>query len=324
MGAIGRRAKEGADGLAVAMLAAPVIAIAVDDLAEQGHLAHALVHQAADLVDDFVERPAAFHAAAEGDDAEGASVAAAVDDRHVGGHGCLAAERQVFDRLHRAGGLHRVLHLEAAQELFAFDGGHLGVDLRLAQVIDQGRRFAGRHEHIDKGIAIEQLLAGLDADHAAHERDSAVRFGAFPGFEAAQLAGCLVFGALADDTRVEHDHVGVVELVGGAVADLFKLGGHVVGIGHVHLAADGPNVVFACGVGSLVGGEFVRVGFVCVAGLAVLRAHLCGNGQGVLLLTGVGRAGSLETVYRFTDCTRGLTWCQKTHGQGRVSVTGRC
>ncbi len=76
-----------------------------------------------------------------------------------------------------------------------------------------------------------------------------------PRLEAAQLADGLVFGALAHNAGVEHHDVGVVQPVGGAVADLFQLGGHVVGVGHVHLAADGPDVVLACGGGDLVGGE---------------------------------------------------------------------
>ena len=71
--------------LAVAQFAAPVVAVAVDDLAEQRHLAHALRDQAANFGDDFGHRAAAFDAAAEGNDAEGAGVAAAIDDGHMGG-----------------------------------------------------------------------------------------------------------------------------------------------------------------------------------------------------------------------------------------------
>ena len=79
-----------------------VVAVAVDDLAQQRHLAHALGDQAAHLAHDLVQRPAALDAAAEGDDAEGAGVRAAVDDGHVGGHRRLAAERQMPNALQRS------------------------------------------------------------------------------------------------------------------------------------------------------------------------------------------------------------------------------
>ena len=48
--------------------------VAVDDLPEQRHFLHALPRQAANMSDDFTDSPAALHAAAEGDDAEGTGV----------------------------------------------------------------------------------------------------------------------------------------------------------------------------------------------------------------------------------------------------------
>ena len=66
-----------------------------------------------------------------------------------------------------------------------------------------------------------------------------------PGFEVAELADHFVFGALAYNAGVENDHVGIVQPVGGTIADLLQFGGHVVGVGYVHLAADGPDVVLA-------------------------------------------------------------------------------
>ena len=58
----------------VRLVAGVVVAIAIHDLAQQRHLAHALVHQAPYFTHDLVQRPAALDAAAERDDAEGAGV----------------------------------------------------------------------------------------------------------------------------------------------------------------------------------------------------------------------------------------------------------
>ena len=228
-------------------------------------------------------------------------MAAAVDDGHVCGHRRLAAEGQVLDRLHGADGLCLVLELEAALQLGALDGSHLGVDLGLAQVIDERRRLAGRHEDVDVGIAGQQLRAGLDADHAAHERHGAVGFALLPRLEAAQFADGLVLGALAHHAGVEHDDVGLVEAVGRPVADLLQLGGDVVGIGHIHLAADGPDVVLACGVGCLVGGQFVGDGLVRVARRAG-PAGGCGHVAPPVIRREPGRDWVIDQKRGAADC----------------------
>jgi hypothetical protein len=206
--------------LAVAAFAAEVVAVAVDDLAEERHFAHALSDQAADFVDDFVHRAAAFHPAAEGDDAKGAGVATAVDNRYMGGDRRLSTQGQVLDRLNAANRLRFVLYLVTLGKLFAFDHCHFGVEGFGAQVIDQRRRFAGRHKDIDIGVGVEQSLAGLDANHTAHERQCPLRVVPFPRLEAAELADGFVFGALAHDACVEDDDVGVLQVIGGAIADL--------------------------------------------------------------------------------------------------------
>jgi hypothetical protein len=60
-----------------------ILAIAVDDLPQQGDLSHALGDQGAHFGDDLAHVPAALHAAPVGDDAEGAGVRAAIHHRHV-------------------------------------------------------------------------------------------------------------------------------------------------------------------------------------------------------------------------------------------------
>ena len=69
-----------------------VVAVRVDVLAEQRHLAVAAPGERPRLGDDVVERPAALGAAAERDDAVGARLVAAVDDRQPGVSGGFAAD----------------------------------------------------------------------------------------------------------------------------------------------------------------------------------------------------------------------------------------
>src|SRR5690606_9325131 len=101
----------------VAKFAAPVIAIAVNDLAEQGDFAHALGDQAAHFIDNLLDRTAAFDATPEGDDTEGAGVAAAIDDRHMGCDRCLPAEGKMLDGLLRADRLEFILEAVASHNL---------------------------------------------------------------------------------------------------------------------------------------------------------------------------------------------------------------
>ncbi len=162
--------------------------------------------------------------------------------------------------MHSAAGLQFVLELVAVEELLTLDLCHLGVDRFFTQMVDERGCFAGSHEDIDKGVGVEQLLAGFDANHAAHQCHFAVRLGLFPGLEAAQFTNRLIFGGLAHHAGVEHDQIGIIHLFGWAVADLFQFGGDVVAVGDVHLAADGPDVIFVVRlwrVGAQRGGEFV-------------------------------------------------------------------
>ncbi len=61
-----------------------ILAVAVDDLPQQGDLLDALRHQRAHLGHDLAHRAAALDAAPVGDDAEGAGMRAAQHDRHMG------------------------------------------------------------------------------------------------------------------------------------------------------------------------------------------------------------------------------------------------
>ena len=72
-----------------------VVAVAVHVLAEEGHLAISGGGQNAGLGNDLVERAAALGTAAERDDAVGAGLVAAVDDRQPGRRRRLAPDRAV-------------------------------------------------------------------------------------------------------------------------------------------------------------------------------------------------------------------------------------
>ncbi len=162
----------------------------------------------------------------------------------------------MLNRLGCPDGLRGILQRVALGQLRALNRFDLGLNLRLAQVANQGAGFTGRHKNIYVGVCIEELLAGLDAHHAAHERQGAVGMTTSPGLETAQLAHCLIFCALTDDARVQNNHVRLVELIRRAVADLLQLRCNVVGVCHIHLAADGPNVVLARSVRSAVRSKF--------------------------------------------------------------------
>jgi adenine-specific DNA methylase len=170
-----------------------------------------------------------------------------------------------YSRGHRLYGMTRWRDLFAPRQLLAFDLRHFGVDLGLAKKIHQRRRFTGRHEDVHKRIALHELRARLDPHHTTHQRNDAIGVRLLPGLEAAQLADGLVFSALAYDAGVEHDDVGLFEPVGRPIAELFQLGGDVIRVGHIHLAADRPDVIFAGCSGGAVGGEFIRDGLMRVA-----------------------------------------------------------
>ncbi len=79
-----------------------VLAVTVDDLAEQSNFLDALRRQRADLGHDVADRAGALHAAPVGDDAEGAGVRAAIDHRHMGADQPAAfVERQDELVIHR-------------------------------------------------------------------------------------------------------------------------------------------------------------------------------------------------------------------------------
>src|SRR5207245_11508061 len=84
--------------VAKAWLGLEIVAIAVDVLPEKGHLLVAGLRKAARLVDDLVEPPAPFRPPAERDDAVGARLVTAVDDRQPGADLRASPDKALFDR----------------------------------------------------------------------------------------------------------------------------------------------------------------------------------------------------------------------------------
>ena len=221
------------------------MAITVDNLTQKCHLTHTLGDQTAHFAHYFVNRAAALDAAPKGNDAECAGVATAVDHRHMSSHRGLAVDSQVSNGLAGAGWLYVVLHRVAMGDLLHFYRGGFDRNLILLQIGDQRCRLAGRHEHVYMRKTSAQLRAGLDADHAAHQRQSTVRPVPLPRLEVAGLSDALVFRALPHYAGVEYNDIGIVHCLGRSITDPLQFRGHMVGVGNIHLAADGPNVIGA-------------------------------------------------------------------------------
>ena len=100
----------------------------------------------------------------------------------------------------------------------------------------------GAHKDVYVGKAFLERV-GFGADHAAHKGDDLVGGVALEGLEAGHHADHAVFGALADDATVEYDDVGVEGGLAGREPHLTQGALKPLGVGFVHLAANGPNKV---------------------------------------------------------------------------------
>jgi len=84
---------------------------------------------------------------------------------------------------------------------------------------------------------------GLWPYHAAHEGDDFIGAVLLERCQSAKPAGHLALGPLTNHAAIENDDVGILEHGGHDAAQLLKSGGHALGVCHVHLAANGPDVV---------------------------------------------------------------------------------
>ena len=210
---------DGGEQVGEVRLVVQIFAVGLDGLAQEGDLAHAVGTVGCDLAGDIVDGAGALAAAAVGDDAVGAELIAAVDDGDEGGG---------------AFGLGEGVGPELAAQVGV---GH--------EVAEDDLEALGSGPDVDVGEAgAEVVRAG--ADHAAHNGDLEGRLTVaflFHATEAAQVAGGAVLRLLADDAGVDDGEIGVLRPGGLLPAELGEAGGELVGVGHVHLAAFGPDVV---------------------------------------------------------------------------------
>ncbi len=133
-----------------------------------------------------------------------------------------------------------VHHQEAACGFGLLDGAHLA----LGQVRDQRSRVGRRGEDIHVGKSLAQFFVSAHAHQAAHQVDHQIRVFLFKRLERAEAAVGLVLGGLAHDAGVQNDDIRLLSGFGVGIAQMLERRPHALGIGHVHLAALGPNMIF--------------------------------------------------------------------------------
>ena len=226
-----------------ARLGRQVVTVAVHVLTEERDLPEAGGGQGPRLVDDLVERPAALGTATERNDAVGARLVAAVDDRQpcadrrtardrALGDGSCPGSRQVVGDAHHRPAYHRRRANRADRRL----GG------RQSQPVHELGLLVRAQEQVDRRVAAVQPVAMRLADRAPGEdhAETGVRL-----LEACQLplaADDLLLRALADRTGVDDDQVGRLHRRGLGAARREQPAGHLLGVAPVHLAAERPHV----------------------------------------------------------------------------------
>ena len=167
-----------------------VAAVAVDVLAQQRHLAHAVGGQRLGLGEQLAGIAADLAPAGRGDDAVGADAVAALGDLQPALELALAPGRQVAGE---------VLELEVA-----LGGERVGVE-ELGQLVDLPRPEGD----VDEGKALEDLVLDRLRPAAADPDDPLRVFGLQP-LRLAEVGDEAIVGRLADRAGVEEDQVGLV------------------------------------------------------------------------------------------------------------------
>ena len=145
-----------------------IVAVRVDILAKEGDLFYAAVYEQPNFFDYFGYGPANFATTAIGDDAEGAELVAAVDDRNE--------RRDVGRRRNHVVQATLVVHAEGSP-----NGGHDRLELLWLC------------PHVDLREAALQVVFDR-ADHTPHHADDALGVFAFRTLELAEHARCRIFG----------------------------------------------------------------------------------------------------------------------------------
>ena len=229
--------------VAESLVGRQVVAVRVDVLAKEGHLAVAGGGQRARLGDDVVERAAPFRAAAERHDAVRAGLVAAVDDRQPRRDRRRAGDRAAADGL-RSGPGQVVGHADHGPA----DRGRRpgGPDRRLgrgqAQSIDQLRLLVRAEKHVHGRVAATKPGPMRLPHGTAGQDDPEPRIDRLQPRQLALPADHFLLGALADRAAVDHDELGRLEARGLFAAGRQEPPGHLLGVAPVHLAAQGPHV----------------------------------------------------------------------------------
>jgi hypothetical protein len=116
----------------------------------------------------------------------------------------------------------------------------------LAQEVDHRSRIGRRQEDIHLGKLLAQAERIAHADQAAHQADDLAGMALLEVLEFVEPAVGFVLRRLAHDAGVDHPDVGVFPVFSRVMAALFQLRGEELRIGHVHLAAQGPDVIAHC------------------------------------------------------------------------------
>jgi len=183
-----------------------VFAVGVHILPQQGDVLVALGHQFPHLVQNVLRLPGALPAPDVGDDAVGAEVVAPVHDGHPGLYLVLAHHR---DALGDGAGL--VGNLENAAP-----AGEQGVD-KLGEL---PQHVGAEHQvHMAEGL-FDLVSHVLLLSHAAAHADDLVRVAALHVDQGPQVAQHPLLGMLPDGAGVQDDDLGLLLLVGEAVAHL--------------------------------------------------------------------------------------------------------
>ena len=205
-----------------AVRAAKVAPVAVDVLAEQGHLADAVGGEALDLGEQLRRRAALLPAPRRRNDAVGADAVAALRDLQPRLEGALAPGRQVPGEL---------LELEVALRGQRVAGQELG------ELVD----LPGPEGDVDEGEALEDLV--LDRLRpAAADADDPLRPLRLEPLRLAEVGQEAAVGVLADRAGVEEDQVGVFASGRLGVAERAEHPLHALGVVLVHLATERGHV----------------------------------------------------------------------------------
>ncbi len=221
-----------------------VVAVAVDVLAEQRHLAVAAGGQRAGLVDDLVERAAPLRPAAERDDAIGAGLVAAVDDREPGADRGPATDRAVRDGVGPCPDeVCRVRDRHAVDDGRGCRGRR--PDRRLGgrdpEPIDELRLLVRPQEQVDRRVAAREAGTIRLPDRAAGHDHAQPGVRRLQAVEHALAPDDLRLGRLPDRAGVDDDEVGGVHRGRLRAAGGQEAAGHLLRVALVHLAAQRPD-----------------------------------------------------------------------------------